>query len=210
MKRPFINSGAPYVIADLAGVSFDSPRRAESVLSEHHKPGPRIVAGEDYDARYGSGRDTAKSSDMNKRESQEGTTMFLSRLNNREKNIFMSLALAVARADGIVLDSEKRMLSDYASEMGLSLENPVPEKNFEALLAEINETSSDQTKRIIYVELRALANVDENIAVEEKTLLYSLEQAFCFDKKTISLCINLLDNYIFACKNLIKFIEIIE
>ena len=136
--------------------------------------------------------------------------MFLSRLNNREKNIFMSLALAVARADGIVLDSEKRMLSDYASEMGLSLENPVPEKNFEALLAEINETSSDQTKRIIYVELRALANVDENIAVEEKTLLYSIEQAFCFDKKTISLCINLLDNYIFACKNLIKFIEIIE
>lgn len=72
VKRPFINSGAPYVIADLAGVSFDSPRRAESVLSEHHKPGPRIVAGEDYDARYGSGRDTAKSSDMNKRESQDG------------------------------------------------------------------------------------------------------------------------------------------
>lgn len=56
VDRPFINSGAPYVIADLAGLSFNSPHRAESVLSTSYKPGPRIVAGEDYDARYGTER----------------------------------------------------------------------------------------------------------------------------------------------------------
>lgn len=56
VNRPFINSGAPYVITDLAGLSFDSPRRSESVLSTKYTPSSRIVAGEDYDARYGVGQ----------------------------------------------------------------------------------------------------------------------------------------------------------
>lgn len=133
--------------------------------------------------------------------------MFLSRLSNREKCIFMNFALAMARADGIVLDSEKRMLSDYAAEMALSLEDFVFEENFEDLLAEICEISTDQTKRIIYFELKAIAKVDEHVAEEERILLQRLEQAFSLDEKTVSLCTELLDNYLLACKNIFNFVE---
>lgn len=49
---PFVNSAAPYVILDLCGVSFASPRMAESPLSPQFQISPRIIRGVDYDKRY--------------------------------------------------------------------------------------------------------------------------------------------------------------
>lgn len=43
--------------------------------------------------------------------------MFLNSLNPTEKDNFMKLAVAVIKADGVVEESEKQILSAYANEM---------------------------------------------------------------------------------------------
>ena len=43
--------------------------------------------------------------------------MFLNSLKPKEKDNFLKLAVAIIKADGIVEESEKRVLSAYANEM---------------------------------------------------------------------------------------------
>ena len=43
--------------------------------------------------------------------------MFLNSMNPTEKDNFMKLAVAIIKADGVVEESEKQILSAYANEM---------------------------------------------------------------------------------------------
>ncbi|MBP3356522.1 MAG: hypothetical protein J6K95_05110 [Rikenellaceae bacterium] len=47
--------------------------------------------------------------------------MFLNLLTPTEKDNFVKLAVAVIKADGVVEESEKRILSAYASEMQIPI-----------------------------------------------------------------------------------------
>ena len=49
--------------------------------------------------------------------------MFLNSLNPTEKDNFMKLAVAVIKADGVVEESEKQILSAYANEMQIPVCN---------------------------------------------------------------------------------------
>ncbi len=47
--------------------------------------------------------------------------MFLGKLNEEEKKLFLNLAVKVAEANGIVAEAEKNMINQYCLEMGLSV-----------------------------------------------------------------------------------------
>lgn len=133
--------------------------------------------------------------------------MFLNSLNSTEKDNFMKLAVAVIKADGVVEESEKQILSAYANEMQIPVCNLDEQYDTDSIIKEFAMTSTLQTKRIIFLELLALAFADGNYAAEEKALVQQLADAFEFDRTFIEQAINLEDAYVAAYMSLVNLVE---
>ena len=133
--------------------------------------------------------------------------MFLNSLNSTEKDNFMKLAVALIKADGVVEESEKQILFAYANEMLIPICNLDEQFDVDSIIKEFAMTSTPQTKRIIFLELLALAFADGNYATEEKALLQQLADAFEFDKAFIEQAINLEDAYVAAYMSLVNLVE---
>ena len=116
---------------------------------------------------------------------------------------FMKLAVAVIKADGVVEESEKQILSAYANEMQIPVCNLDEQYDTDSIIKEFAMTSTLQTKRIIFLELLALAFADGNYAAEEKALVQQLADAFEFDRQAI----NLEDAYVAAYMSLVNLVE---
>lgn len=133
--------------------------------------------------------------------------MFLNSLNSTEKDNFMKLAVAVIKADGVVEESEKQILSAYANEMQIPVCNLDGQCDTDSIIKEFAMTSTLQTKRIIFLELLALAFADGNYATEEKALVQQLADAFELDRAFIEQAINLEDAYVAAYMSLVNLVE---
>ena len=119
----------------------------------------------------------------------------------------MKLAVAVIKTDGVVEESEKQILSAYANEMQIPVCNLDEQCDADSIIKEFALTSTSQTKRIIFLEVLALAFADGNYAVEEKTLVQQLANAFEFDSAFIEQAINLEDAYVAAYTSLVNLAE---
>lgn len=133
--------------------------------------------------------------------------MFLNSLNPVEKDNFMKLAVVVIKADGVVEESEKQILSAYANEMQIPVCNLDEQCDADNIIKEFAMTSTPQTKRIVFLELLALAFADGNYAAEEKALVQRLADAFEFDRSFIEQAINLEDAYVAAYMSLVNLVE---
>ena len=137
-------------------------------------------------------------------------TMVLNLLNSREKELFLYLAVALIKSDGVIHESEKVVLQLYAKEMEIPIPSNLYEKQDLAIkewIAELSNLSDIKTKRAIFVELSALAFADGNYSIEEKEIIQMLAESFNFDDKTIEYIIGLQDSYMISYYSLLNFIE---
>ncbi len=102
--------------------------------------------------------------------------MFLSRLNEREKELFLDLAQAVILSDHTVYVEEDKLLKDYELEMGLAPRTVDPEYkvDVDAVLAEVAEKSDPKVQRIFCMELLALTMVDGSYEPEEREIVKNM------------------------------------
>lgn len=133
--------------------------------------------------------------------------MFLNSLNPTEKDNFMKLAVAVIKADGVVEESEKQILSAYANEMQIPVCDLDEQSDADNIIKVFAINSTLQIKRIVFLELLALAFADGSYAAEEKALVQQLANAFEFDRAFIEQAINLTDAYVAAYMSLVNFVE---
>ena len=119
----------------------------------------------------------------------------------------MKLAVAIIKADGIVEESEKQILSAYANEMQIPVCNLEEQGDTDKVIKEFAMNSTIQTKRIVFLELLALAFADGNYAAEEKALVQELADAFDFDKSFIEQAVNFEDAYVAAYMSLVNLVE---
>ena len=108
--------------------------------------------------------------------------MFLSILNNQEKENFLNLIINVAEIDGDFTDNEKNQINAYILEMGLSLKKKEEyNKSNEALLEEFS-SSETVVKKAVFAEVIALALVD-GMTKEEELLLTQMQTKFEFNEE---------------------------
>lgn len=133
--------------------------------------------------------------------------MFLNALNPLEKNNFMKLAVLIIKANGVIEESEKQILSVYANEMQIPICNFDEHDDTDKIIKKFKIDSTIQAKRIVFLELLALALADGNYDTEEKALLQQLADAFEFEKTFIEQAINLEDAYMSTYMSLVNLIE---
>lgn len=133
--------------------------------------------------------------------------MFLNSLNPTEKDNFMKLAMTLIKADGVVEESEKQILSAYANEMHIQVRSLDEQCDTDKVIEELAKSSSLKTRRIIFLELLALAFADGNYVAEEKELLKCLANAFELDRTFIDRAVNLEDAYVAAYMSLVNLVE---
>jgi len=133
--------------------------------------------------------------------------MFLNSLNPTEKDNFMKLALAVIKADGIIEDSEMQILSAYANEMQIPVCSLEEQGDIDQIIKEFAMNSAPETKRIVFVELLALAFADGDYTAEEKAFIQQISNAFEFDGAFIERAINLQDAYVAVYMSLVNLVE---
>lgn len=119
----------------------------------------------------------------------------------------MKLAMTLIKADGVVEESEKQILSAYANEMQIQVRSLDEQCDTDKVIEELAKSSSLKTRRIIFLELLALAFADGNYVAEEKELLKCLANAFELDRKFIDRAVNLEDAYVAAYMSLVNLVE---
>ena len=119
----------------------------------------------------------------------------------------MKLAVAVIKVDGVVEESEKQILSAYANEMQIPVCNLDEPYNADSIIKEFAMHSTLQTKRIVFLELLALAFADGSYTTEEKALVQQLANAFELDRVFIERAINLEDAYVAVYMSLVNLVE---
>lgn len=134
--------------------------------------------------------------------------MFLNLLNEKEKGIFMQLAVAVIHADGKLEESEKIFLDDYAHEMNISdFDVYKKPESVEHLVGEITTNSSNTVKRIFLLELGALARTDGDFAQSERELIQLIAEKLNISDVLLQDCENLLKEYESISERLLTFVQ---
>lgn len=107
--------------------------------------------------------------------------MFLHMLDNNEKVAFLQIAHRIAASDGIVTDSEKKVIRQYCLEMQIEdLKDDDKILDLPKVLAKI---SNPQSQRIFLLETMALLMADslrrlDELEVAEKEILDEMTKTF--------------------------------
>jgi hypothetical protein len=107
-----------------------------------------------------------------------GVTMFLKKLSRPNQKLFLELACYSAKVDNEFNTFEKTMINEYRKEMDLDeLKYKVKNLSFDDILKKLSK-SSEQEKKIIFIELIGLVLSDKKYKKQEKTLIENLMKAF--------------------------------
>lgn len=133
--------------------------------------------------------------------------MYLSYLENDQKHLFLALAYKIAMADGVFMDSEKKLLQTYCDEMYTEINEDDKSKQTDQIIAQLKEKCDDQVRRIVIFEAIGLAYCDGEYADSERRIVTKAADAFGIPHNFCSDCESAIKDY-FELQNRINKIVI--
>lgn len=103
--------------------------------------------------------------------------MFLMKLQSKEKFSFLQLAHYLARIDNKYGEKEEDIILEYCTEMGIENLDSFDLDNF-CLDEILNDFKSEQSKRIVLLELMILIHIDYTFHINEMELIEKITQTF--------------------------------
>ena len=103
--------------------------------------------------------------------------MLLMKLQSKEKFSFLQLAHYLARVDNKYGPREEEILLEYCTEMGIENLDSFDSENF-SLDGILKDFKSEQSKRIVILELMILIHIDHTFHLNEQKLMQQISQNF--------------------------------
>lgn len=122
--------------------------------------------------------------------------MYLNLLNDRQKEMFLSLAYQLSHKDGTFGAEERDMIHSYCVEMGVDYREEVMLLPYETIVQELNEQNDDRAKRIFLFEVIGLAICDDDYSDREREWLYDFANAISMSRDFCNQCGALICEYI--------------
>ena len=96
--------------------------------------------------------------------------MFLDKLNDKEKEMFLDLAVYAAQANGVVEETEKNMIMQYCKEMGVAFYDISKLHTLEEIIGVFTKSSKEK-KKIVVLELLGLCYADNEFDDVEEAFI---------------------------------------
>lgn len=122
--------------------------------------------------------------------------MYLNKLNENQKGLFLQLVYAAAMANGEYVEQEKAIIETYCREMDTEFDPKDATNDVDAVISVLSSISTDEEKRIIVFEVMGLILADYTYDDAEKGFMGKLSAAFGVDKAYIDKCEMLIDEYL--------------
>jgi hypothetical protein len=103
--------------------------------------------------------------------------MFLMKLQSKEKFSFLQLAHYLARIDNKYGEKEEDIILEYCTEMGIENLDSFDTESF-CLDTILNDFKSEQSKRIVLLELMILIHIDRTFHINEMELIEKITNKF--------------------------------
>lgn len=132
--------------------------------------------------------------------------MFLNQLNQKEKEMFMSLSVHVANANKIFADEEKEMIQGYCREMGLVSFDAKDAISMEDVLAAFRQ-SDLHIRKVVVFEILGLAYADGKYEDSEDDFIRQFAEAIGLSKETVAEYEKLLVEYLGILKKIVQIVS---
>ena len=126
--------------------------------------------------------------------------MFLSGLTHEKQKAFLNLAYTMIYADGRLDEEEKKIFDSYKAEIDADF-SEAQNVDFAKALAAFDDSSVTE-KNGVFLELYAIALIDESYPEEEKILVEQAKARFNISDDKFAQMTAALKKFIDACKNL--------
>lgn len=120
--------------------------------------------------------------------------MFLNKLNKNEKELFLSLAIYAAEANGVVEEQEKAMIKAYSKEMDLVSFDMNSVRPFDEITSVFRDSLSEN-KKIVVLEIIGLMNADGSYDESEKNFVCKLASSIGVSVDSVNKLSALTDRY---------------
>ncbi len=111
--------------------------------------------------------------------------MLLMKLQSKEKFSFLQLAHYLARVDNKYGPREEEILLEYCTAMGIENLDSFDRENF-SLDGILKDFKSEQSKRIVILELMILIHIDHTFHLNEQKLMQQISQNFGIDIEDVN------------------------
>lgn len=122
--------------------------------------------------------------------------MYLEALNDKEKELFLSLAYNLSAADKDYSPEERVTVAGYCREMGIDFNMDKINLSVDEVLDQLNDMCSLQMKRIIVFEAMRLTMADLDYDEGERAILGKAIEKFGLDKVYHDKCESLIKEFI--------------
>lgn len=133
--------------------------------------------------------------------------MLLMKLSDSNKKYYLNLSLYLAKSDGTFSDVEKKLIDTQCAEMGIDNNGYKEELDLEELCQKIRTSTTNNEKKIIFIELISLAFVDEEFADEEKEFVEQVKKMLDIPDEVANQAIDIISNIVKYTKTLEDFVE---
>ena len=131
--------------------------------------------------------------------------MFLSKLDVKQKNLFLDVCIAISKCDDDFCEKEASLIGEFCNEMAIDFRDEI-EHPVEEAIEELAVVLNSEQKKMVLLETAGIVMVDKVIAPKEKAILENMIASFGLSRgeyEKILLLINrlydcyaLLANYI--------------
>ena len=129
------------------------------------------------------------------------------KLSDSNKKYYLNLSLYLAKSDGMFSDVEKKLIDTQCAEMGIDNNGYKEELDFEELCQKIRTSTTNNEKKIIFIELISLDFVDEEFADEEKEFVEQVKKMLEIPDEVANQAIDIISNIVKYTKTLEEFVE---
>ena len=129
------------------------------------------------------------------------------KLSDSNKKYYLNLSLYLAKSDGMFSDVEKKLIDTQCAEMGIDNNGYKEELDFEELCQKLRTSTTNNEKKIIFIELISLAFVDEEFADEEKEFVEQVKKMLEIPDEVANQAIDIISNIVKYTKTLEEFVE---
>ncbi|SFQ38323.1 Tellurite resistance protein TerB [Lachnospiraceae bacterium XBB1006] len=132
--------------------------------------------------------------------------MLLNTLNLPEKEMFISLAMRAAEANGIVVEQEYAMIEEYCKEMGIAFFDARNIKS-EKEVIDFYKDSSDNVKKTVLLETIGLMYSDGDYDASEKKFVKELAYGIGLSETDMEKYDTLIKRYIEVTREIMESLQ---